>query len=1126
VRLTARRAIEGTALLELAAQVVGREGFLDVVVHGPSMYPVVADGDEVRLGPVRGGIGAIVLASVEGQPCLHRVAARRDGQTLLRAESCQREDWVPDAAIVAEVREVKRRRLRWLPRLRARLAAMRALVVLVGLFAAQRAQAQCTVTPYIVVDGQSCDWTANEKPLVIAGSGSGAQLVITQTKTTDSYNTGSTGNGELFGLMTLASGANIQPNAQVGFFLNIPGGPAADAACGANASVSFSCTATPCSSAANWVGGVYLGLSGTSCQNAASGTALTLSGSGQNAAFAISGTTIEFGVTFAALGVSTSFQVRPYTTTNFTTNANLNMSALTSYNALTVGPTAARVSSLAARVESGGVTVGWLTHAEAGNLGFYVWRLRDGAWTRLGTELIPGQPSSFAVREYRFRDPQGRAGDSYAVTDVDRRAGGQRELAAVVASPTSALPVDGSLHRPPALRTVALPMRPGAQELRLGVDHEGIYRIDAAMLTALGGANGRAPVLSSAGNAVGLEATNGGWLFYAPPVQNTYDGIDAYQLVLSAPQASAAPRRPPNPRGQPFDAVVQAHLHFKQYQAYDWFTGGDDPYFWTWSSNLFAVDPAVFDAPGVLRSTAPTISLRLVGGTAFDHHVQIQLNGATLGELKWTGTDEQLFQATVRPGVLLPRGNQLSVVTVFDTGAAYEFVLLDWLDVSYGRVPVAVGGEARFELPSGHCTTLTGFARDAAVWDITDPLRPAGAHGADASGNLIACSAADGRVHRFEAFDASAASVPTVRPSERLDLQDASLQADEVIIVHPSLRGTVDPLVLAREAQGLRVKVVSLTQVYDSFGFGNEGREPLRQFLRTAHERWRTPPRYVLLVGGANADVRDVMATGVPSLIPTGVALAGPHQMRAASDSWFVAGADGVTPFAAIGRLAVDTPAEAVAVISKVLAADGQGAPTGSALLAADVPMLPDDADFTSASQIIGGRLSLEGVQPIHLSGGDPTPAATVASVLGQGVDLWHYVGHAGTSAWGAQQWLSTAQVSALQNHRLPLLTSFDCLDGMFDNPTTTTVGWVAVSNPNGGAMGSFVPSTVMDPREGHAFDLIVTQSLVAPPGRGKRLGDALLAAQQQAAQQVPLQDFVRAYNLLGDPASFNPLRR
>jgi hypothetical protein len=269
--------------------------------------------------------------------------------------------------------------------------------------------------------------------------------------------------------------------------------------------------------------------------------------------------------------------------------------------------------------------------------------------------------------------------------------------------------------------------------------------------------------------------------------------------------------------------------------------------------------------------------------------------------------------------------------------------------------------------------------------------------------------------------------------------------------------------------------------------------------------------------------VRDVLATGVSNLIPTGVALAGPNQMRAASDSWFVAGDDGVTPFAAIGRLAVDTPADAANVISKLLAADVQGAPTGSALMAADISVQADDADFSTASQIVGGRLGQVGVQPVHLSAGDPGAAATVASVLGQGVDLWHYVGHAGTSAWGQRQWLNAAQVSALQNQRLPLLTSFDCLDGMFDNPTTVALGWAAVSNPTGAAMGSFVPSTVLDPREGHAFDLIVTQSL-ASSACGRRVGDALLCAQQAASLQVPLHDFVKTYNLLGDPASLSPL--
>jgi hypothetical protein len=103
----------------------------------------------------------------------------------------------------------------------------------------------------------------------------------------------------------------------------------------------------------------------------------------------------------------------------------------------------------------------------------------------------------------------------------------------------------------------------------------------------------------------------------------------------------------------------------------------------------------------------------------------------------------------------------------------------------------------------------------------------------------------------------------------------------------------------------------------------------------------------------------------------------------------------------------------------------------------------------------------------------------------------------------------------------LPILTSFDCLDGMFDNPTTVALGWAAVENPSGGSLASFVPSTVLSPREGHVFDLLVMQGLTA---NAVRIGDALLWAQRQAALQPPLSDFVRTYNLLGDPASLSPL--
>jgi hypothetical protein len=244
--------------------------------------------------------------------------------------------------------------------------------------------------------------------------------------------------------------------------------------------------------------------------------------------------------------------------------------------------------------------------------------------------------------------------------------------------------------------------------------------------------------------------------------------------------------------------------------------------------------------------------------------------------------------------------------------------------------------------------------------------------------------------------------------------------------------------------------------------------------------------------------------------------------MRASSDSWFVAGSDGITPQASIGRLAVDSTDEADAVIGKILSGERQGSATSSAAMIADVPLRSDDADFALQSSVVSGRLSKAHISSTPLSAGAPAPGTALSAILDRGVDLWHYIGHAGTSVWGSNAWYNATDVAALRNRRLPILTSFDCLDGMFDNPTTVSMGWAAVGNGSGGALASFVPSTVLSPREAHVFDLLVTQALVASSATA--IGDGLLVAVQTAAAQPQLKDFVQTYNLLGDPASLSPL--
>ncbi len=1006
-----------------------------------------------------------------------------------------------------------------------------------GLALAPRAFAQCTPTPYIVVDGQTCDWTPSENPLVIPNNDATSDatsviLDISGAEFTDNYNTASTGNGNLYGMMTFASGPGTvnKANEMVGFALNTTGAPVGNN-CNANLAVYFICTQKPCSDSANWQG-YYAPYTNNNCTSVGTAVALT---AGSQYAFATSGNVAEFGVNFAAIpGLGTNFLVSPISGQISGSGNVLGMDTLpqTSYSTTTVGPTAATVSDVAARSGPDGVTLGWLTRTERGNLGFRIFRQRGQDAGPVGG-FVRGRLVAFDDQAYRFRDPGGRAGDLYWVGDLDQHSGKLRFHGPVRATPAARLPV-----QPPPTRLLAaaqstwtgahgpgLRTRPG-DTARLGVSAEGMVWVPDGALSAAGVTPPAGGALTYGGAPVTSVRDGAGVLFYAGPIQNGYDGVDAYLLGPGRPAGQTAPLRRPGP-ADPLLATVTSHLHLKQYVSYDWDAAGDDPYIWAWASNLFPPDPVAFDAPAAAATLGGggTITAHLLGGTEQAHHVQVVLDGAVLGEARWTGLAPFDFTATLPPGLLQPSGNSLTVNALFDTGARLEFVMLESIDLDYDRLPQAVAGEARFTMPPGSCAAVTGLATSARAWEITDPIAAVPLAGLAVEGGTAGlCSPIDGRPHRYELFDFAVAQAPSVRPFAGGDLAARPRVADELVVVHPSLLPALQPLLAARRAQGLRIAVATPEEAADAFAFGDAGPAGIRGLVRHALAAWTVAPRYLLLAGGASADPRDVLGTGVPDLVPTGHTVAGADGMRAASDSWFAAGADGLTPQLSVGRLPADTPAQLAAVVAKILAGDSQS-PTGRAALVSDVPLYADDADFAQNSSVVGGRLQAAGIAVTPISSAAAGTEAAIASALAAGTDLWHYVGHAGTSAWGGQTFLTASQVEGLSNARFPILTSFDCLDGMFDDPTTVSVGWAALAAPAGGALAAFVPSTVLSPRQAHVFDLLVVGALTAGPlSSFPRVGDALLLAQQAAAQNPLLADYVRTYNLVGDPASRLPL--
>ena len=71
----------------------------------------------------------------------------------------------------------------------------------------------------------------------------------------------------------------------------------------------------------------------------------------------------------------------------------------------------------------------------------------------------------------------------------------------------------------------------------------------------------------------------------------------------------------------------------------------------------------------------------------------------------------------------------------------------------------------------------------------------------------------------------------------------------------------LEPLVAAREAEGITTSVVPVEEIYDAFGYGDPSPDAINAFVTYAVAQWESPaPAYLLLVGDATTDTRGYLA--------------------------------------------------------------------------------------------------------------------------------------------------------------------------------------------------------------------------------------------------------------------------
>jgi hypothetical protein len=495
------------------------------------------------------------------------------------------------------------------------------------------------------------------------------------------------------------------------------------------------------------------------------------------------------------------------------------------------------------------------------------------------------------------------------------------------------------------------------------------------------------------------------------------------------------------------------------------------------------------------------------------HLVRVQVNGQEAGAFAFSGSQYQVAQLSVSARLLKEGANS---VTLQGMAGAADYSLVDWLRLSYAHRLVADQDTLLLVARQDEQVQVSGFTTAAVrVFDVTEeanPLELGAKVEAAGPGYRVTAAAQEVGERVLLVVGERAYQQAQVVQQVGTSWHAANQGADVVMVVGAGLRGAVEPLVGLRKQQGYAVAVVEVEDVYDEFSYGQKAAQAVQDFV-AATRQWKRVPRWLLLVGDASYDPKDYTGLGDWDLVPTKQVWV--NTMETASDEWLGdVNGDGLAEVA-VGRLPVRTAQQAQALVTKIVSY-AQSAQTQGALLVADTP---GEYDFEAASNAIEQLIPADThVQKVYRRlTDDQTASRAIIEAVNRGPKLVNYAGHGSASVWRGNL-LTINSVAQMSNGQaLPVVVSMTCLNGMFIDPYTTSLGEALLLSGQGGAIAVWASSaqTVAGAQE-LVNQEMVRQLLNGVGGKGRPLtiGEAI-----QRAKAVALDESVtRSWILLGDP--------
>jgi hypothetical protein len=499
------------------------------------------------------------------------------------------------------------------------------------------------------------------------------------------------------------------------------------------------------------------------------------------------------------------------------------------------------------------------------------------------------------------------------------------------------------------------------------------------------------------------------------------------------------------------------------------------------------------------------LEINLQGVSQMAHTIRVQLNGTTLGTFDFASQLQGSTRMRV-PHALLREG--INTVRLASQNGQSDLSLVDYIRLSYQHTFTADDNLLQLTANGGEQVSISGFtSKSIRVFDVTNAASVQELIGRIDDGVVSFTAQGSGQRRLLAMTSDKALSPAKIVANQVSTWKDANNAADLVMITTAELMNALQPLKQARQAEGYKVAVVDVEDIYDEFNSGNKSVTAIKDFLSYAKTNWRLAPHFVLFAGDASYDPRNYLGFGENDRVPSKSVDA--TYIESVSDGWFADFNNDGVPEMAIGRLPVRTADELTGVVDKLVKFKASKTADAAVLISGK----NDGYNFDQASALVKDVLPSDiKIEEVKRSESDTEIAkAQTHDAITNGVKIVNYFGH-GSINLVQDNLMTSEDAEGMTNDSLPVMVMMTCLTGYFQDASLDSIAesWLKARH---GAIAVWASSGLTIPTGQTQMAQEFYKQIFRQKG-GITLGDATLKAKSVTTDN----DVRRTFNLFGDP--------